>query len=186
MTSNVGKWDNWYRELGTTPSAFRYSETETYKIAAKFLADCETIEDWGVGGGGFLNHCKRAIGVDGSNTPFAAKKYIDLCNYKTSCEGIHLRHVLEHNYEWEKILINALKSATKKIVITFFIPLNDGDTIELAHNLEFGVDVPDLSISKNKFDSIISKYNIYNIDVDIVETNLVDNLMIEIVCKITI
>lgn len=183
--SNLGKWDKWYSELNPDdkPNAYKYSETETYIIAAEFLKDCEVVEDWGVGAGGFLNHLPTAIGVDGSNTPFATKKYIDLCNYITECDGIHLRHVLEHNYEWHKILHNAMKSATKKICITFFIPLNETDTIELAHNLKHGVDVPDLSISRDEFDAILDEYNPKSIDVDVLET--ATGYGIEIVCKIT-
>lgn len=185
-SNNVGKWDNWYRHLKPTdaPDAFRYGETETYNIAANFLSDCDIIEDWGVGAGGFLNHCPKAIGVDGSNTPFAVKKNIDLCEYVSECEAVHMRHVLEHNYEWAKILENAFKSATKKICITFFIPLNEGETIELAHNLKHGVDVPDLSISRQEFDDIVDKYNPTGIDIEVLETRTGYN--IEIVCKITI
>lgn len=183
--SNVGKWDGWYSELDPNgkPHAYKFSETETYNIAAEFLSDCETIEDWGVGAGGFLNHCPKAIGVDGSDTPFAIKKGVDLCTYVSECEGVHLRHVLEHNYEWTKILENALKTASKKICITFFIPLNEGDTIELAHNRDHGVDVPDLSISRDEFDSIVANYKPESIDVDILETKT--GYEVEIVCKIT-
>lgn len=184
--SNIGKWDGWYKELKPTdqPSAFHYSETETYGIAAEFLSDCETIEDWGVGAGGFLAHCPRAIGVDGSDTPFAEKKNVDLCEYTSECEGVHMRHVLEHNYDWEMILENALETASKKICITFFIPLNEGETIELNHNLEHGVDVPDLSISRQSFDDIVAKYNPESIEVEVLETKTGYN--IEIVCKITL
>ena len=183
--SNIRKWDGWYKNLNPNDkNAFRFGETESYNIAAKFLSDCNTVEDWGVGAGGFLNHCPHAIGVDGSDTPFATKKFIDLCDYETKCEGIHMRHVLEHNYEWNKILENAMKSATKKVCITFFIPLNETETIELAHNLPHGVDVPDLSISRDEFDTIVAKYKPESIDVDVLETRT--GYDIEIVCKITL
>jgi hypothetical protein len=164
--SNVGKWDEWYKDFknNETPSSYKYGETLTYKVGAEFLSDCETIEDWGVGGGGFLRHCPKAIGVDGSDTPFAQKKHVDLCTYVSSVEGVHMRHVLEHNYEWAKVLENALKSATKKLCITLFIPLKEGDTEELAHNLPHGVDVPDLAISMDEFVKIIGKHKPKNIE----------------------
>jgi len=157
--SNVGKWDAWYKELPSTPSAFRYSDTITYQLAANFLSDCAVVEDWGVGGGGFLNYRPDAIGIDGSNTPFAKKTYVDLCNYVSECDGVHMRHVLEHNYEWKHILHNAFKSATKKICITLFIEMTSNETKEIAHNLKHGVDVPDLSLSENEFMDIIQSYN---------------------------
>src|SRR5258705_10270963 len=50
--SNLGAWDGWYANLDeTTPSAFRNDDTETYRIAADFLKDCATVEDWGCGAG---------------------------------------------------------------------------------------------------------------------------------------
>jgi len=163
MESNVKKWDKWYENLTESRGAFVYGETPTYELAAKFLEDCETVEDWGCGAGGFLRFCDRAIGVDGSNTPHAQKKFIDLVNYTSESDGIHVRHVLEHNYEWKKILNNILKSARKKIVITMFIPLGD-ETKEIAHNKKHGVDVPDLLISKEEFMDIVKNYNITNIE----------------------
>lgn len=184
--SNVGKWDNWYKEFynNQTPSAYKYGDTETYQVGANFLLDCETIEDWGVGGGGFLRYCPKAIGVDGSDTPFAQKKHVDLCTYISSVEGVHMRHVLEHNYEWQKVLENALKSATKKLSITLFIPLNEGGTEELSHNLQHGVDVPDLSISMKEFNEIIAKYHPTNIETETFTTMTGYNT--EIIYKITI
>ena len=168
--SNVGKWDEWYKELPSAPSSFRYSDTPTYKMAADFLSDCVTVEDWAVGGGGFLNHRPDAIGVDGSNTPFAQKTYIDLCNYISSCEGVNMRHVLEHNINWKDILHNAFKSATKKICITLFIEMTPGETKEISHNLIHGVDVPDLSLSESEFMSIIHSHNPFHYTVESLPT----------------
>jgi hypothetical protein len=181
--SNVSKWDNWYKELGNEPSSYKYSETESYKIAANFLKELDVVEDWGVGGGGFLNHLPSAIGVDGSDTPFAHKKFIDLCNYVSKVNGVHLRHVLEHNYEWKQVLKNALTSAKDKLVITFFIPFSDGQTKELAHNLIYGVDVPDLSISKKEFDSILQSFSTKKIEIISLENGTAYG--IEIIYKIT-
>lgn len=149
--TNLGKWDAWYKTLSSNnASSFKFGETITYKVAADFLSDCISVEDWGIGAGGFLNHRPNAIGVDGSKTPFA-QKVVDLCEYTTKCEGVHLRHVLEHNYQWKNILINAMKSAEKKIAITFFIKFSNTNTILIKDNHNFGVNVPDLSISKQEF-----------------------------------
>lgn len=169
--NNVGKWNEWYRNLPSTPSSFIYGNTITYEKASNFLSDCKEIEDWGCGAGGFLKHRPDAIGVDGSDTPFATKKFINLKEYTTICESIHMRHVLEHNYSWSNILENALKSAQKKLVITLFIPLNDKKTKEIAYNDIHGVNVPDISISKKDFFTIIEKYNPKKIESEKLETN---------------
>ena len=80
------------------------------------LKDCKIIEDWGCGMGWFKQFVKsKYIGLDGSKTPHSDKK-VDLTKYKSSVDGIFMRHILEHNFEWEKILRNACQSFTKKFV----------------------------------------------------------------------
>lgn len=69
------------------------------------------------------------------------------------------------------------------MVITFFIPFSDGETKELAHNLKHGVDVPDLSISKKEFDSILQSFATKNIEIINLET--LTSYGIEIIYKIT-
>ena len=156
--SNVNKWNIWYKDLPNDPSSFRYGDTLTYELGATFLEECKTVEDWGTGAGGFKRYMPTAIGVDGSDTPHAEKKFVDLATYTSECEGIFMRHVLEHNYEWESVLTNAVNSATKKLCIVLFTPLSES-TVELAHNLKIGVDVPDLSLSKLKFEEIVNSVN---------------------------
>jgi hypothetical protein len=92
-----------------------YANAVTYLMAAAFLADVDEIEDWGCGGGGFRRFClsRRYVGLDGSKTPFA-DKIVDLCTYRSNAPDIMMRHVLEHNYDWEKILISAVRSFQQK------------------------------------------------------------------------
>jgi hypothetical protein len=117
---NTAKWDPVYRNL--TEERLWGDET-TYRLAAEYLADVDVVEDWGCGSGGFRFFCKTEyIGIDGSATPFA-DKVVDLCSYTSSADGILLRHVLEHNVEWEKILRNAVNSFQKKLCIILFTPL---------------------------------------------------------------
>lgn len=119
IAQNTAKWDSIYRNL--TEERLWGDET-TYRLAAEYFADVDVVEDWGCGSGGFRHFCKtRYIGIDGSNTPFA-DKIVDLCNYTSSADGILLRHVLEHNVEWEKILQNAVNSFRKKLCIILFTP----------------------------------------------------------------
>jgi len=157
------KWNDWYKDLKIEDcGSFRYGETKTYNLGYEFLKDCNKIEDWGCGAGGFkrffVNDSNKYIGVDGSKTPFADIK-VELINYVSEVEGIYMRHVLEHNYEWKVILENACKSFTKKMCLVLFTPFSD-KTIEIAHNLNHGVDVPDLSFNKNELIEIFEKYDI--------------------------
>lgn len=169
--NNLNKWNTWYTQLPNVPSEFYYGDTVSYKKAAEFLEDCMTVEDWGVGAGGFLRYRPDAVGIDGSTTHFAKKQNVDLKYYTSTCEGICMRHVLEHNYSWDIILQNMLKSATKKVVIVLFIPLSEGETTEIAHNSIHGIDVPDLLINKQEFLNIIKSFKPKAIWTEKVETD---------------
>jgi hypothetical protein len=147
--SNVGKWDGWYRNLSVANQGpIMYANAATYLIAAAFLADVDEVEDWGCGGGGFRRFClsPRYIGLDGSRTPFA-DKIVDLCTHSSNAPGIMMRHILEHNYEWEKILVSAVRSFQEKYCLILFTPFAS-ETKEIAHNRKYGVDVPDISFKR--------------------------------------
>lgn len=161
--SNVGKWDDWYRDLSPAPGAFKYSDTVTYELGSSFLSDCAVVEDWGTGAGGFKRFRPDAIGVDGSNTPHAEKKYVDLVNYLSECDGVFMRHVLEHNYDWLPILRNALRSASRKLCLVLFTPLSETGTKEIAHNKIHGVDVPDLSLGKDELHRVFSEFDLKHV-----------------------
>jgi hypothetical protein len=157
-----GKWDNIYSNLTKDPSSFLYGDTETYRIGADILKDCMTVEDWGTGAGGFKRYRPDTIGVDGSKTPHA-DIITDLTIYHSNVEGIFLRHVIEHNYEWKQVLINALNSASKKIVIILFTPFSAEETIVIPGSLEenrnFGIDVPSISINRDEFYKIVDTFS---------------------------
>ena len=159
------KWNDWYKDLTSNDlGEFRYGNTVTYEKGYTFLKSCDKIEDWGCGTGGFKtlfindNTLNKYTGVDGSKTRFADIK-ADLTSYNSNCDGIFMRHVLEHNYDWKIILENACKSFKQKMCLILFTPFSD-HTKEIAHNLKHGVDVPDLSFDKNELIEIFQKYNI--------------------------
>lgn len=148
MTSGsmLGKWDGWYKNIKSQGS-FRYGNTVTYQLAADFLADVAEVEDWGCGTGGFKRlYNGKYIGVDGSANPFV-DKVADLCTYRSSVDGIVMRHVLEHNYDWADVLAGAVSSFRKKFCLVLFTPFMD-TTGEIAHNKKHGVDVPDIAFNK--------------------------------------
>lgn len=99
---NLGKWDPWYQAVtGEEPCG----DTRTYELGAAYLKECERIEDWGCGRGWFRKYVApgRYRGLDGSRTSFV-DEIVDLARYRSRVEGIFLRHVLEHDWEWEPIL----------------------------------------------------------------------------------
>lgn len=147
--SMLGKWDKWYTNISKKDiGAFLYGDTETYKHASSFLSDMKKVEDWGCGTGGFKRYYQgKYIGIDGSNNPFV-DKVVDLRKYKSKVDGIIMRHVLEHNYDWESILQNAIESFQKKFCLILFTPFGI-KTKEIAHNLKYGVDVPDISFKRS-------------------------------------
>lgn len=117
--------------------AFRYGDTVTYRMAAAFMLDIERLEDWGCGAGGFKRFYRGTyIGVDGSRTPFA-DRIVDLCSYESNVKGILIRHVLEHNHQWEVILNAAVRSFNKKLCLILITPFSDV-TEEVAHNRQQG------------------------------------------------
>ena len=143
--SMLNKWDWWYKNVKRM-SSFRYGNTVTYELAEDFLKNL-SVEDWGCGTGGFKRmHTGEYLGIDGSKTPFV-DKLADLRSYKSSVDGIMMRHILEHNIEWEKVLDNAISSFKKRFCLVLFTPFTDKTKV-IAQNKKHGVDVPDISFSK--------------------------------------
>lgn len=158
--SNVGKWDNWYRGLDVSePQPF--GDGTTYHMAAEWLADCSTIGDWGCGKGAFRNwvsESQKYFGFDGSSTPFA-HEIVDLASFRFETEGLVMRHVIEHDYRWRDILVNAERSYTQRMIIVIFTPMLDSadPAVEEIAFQELGPlgGVPDLSFSAAALTSVI-------------------------------
>lgn len=140
---NTAKWDAWYQDVQARRP---YGDTVTYRLGAEFLAPCTTIEDWGCGLGWMRNFVPkdRYLGVDGSNSRFA-DRIVDLESHTSDVDGIFMRHVLEHNYGWERILANAVSSFRRRLVLVTFTP-HGATTHELVFHDDPGV--PDLSFAK--------------------------------------
>jgi len=152
MMSNLNKWNRWYHDL-SEPQA--YGNTRTYQIGADWLADCKVIEDWGCGKGWFSTFVgpeQVYVGVDGSKTPYATKQ-ADLVDYQSTCDGLFMRHVLEHDPRWEVILFNAMQSFLHRMCLVLFTPRNEMGTTQIAWNDDPGV--PDLSLGRHEIEATI-------------------------------
>ena len=151
--TNGGKWDGWYKDLEVTDTGVKYGDRTTYLMAGAFLADCEEVEDWGCGRGGFRQYCTgRYVGIDGSQTPYA-DKVVELGAYRSSVDGVLLRHVVEHNYDWPAVLEAAVASFRRKLCLVIFTPFGD-TTRELLYHKK--IDVPDLSLAPKDIEAHFS------------------------------
>lgn len=137
----LGLWD--YSKA--SPDQKYGDDDITYEKSMTFLSDCPLVEDWGCGFGTAKKFCKTQYrGIDGSKGPLT-DVIVDLREYKSEADGILLRHVLEHNHDWKKVLDNAIASFKKKLVIILFTPLS-ANTKQIATNWN---NVPDMSFRKD-------------------------------------
>jgi hypothetical protein len=120
-----------------------YGLSITYQLGADWLAACPLVEDWGCGRGYLTTFIERDRyrGVDGSPGSFADIA-VDLSDYRSDAPGVFMRHVLEHDYRWPRILANALTSARERMFLAIFTPTVEY-TDEIAFNADLGV--PDIA-----------------------------------------
>ena len=156
--SNVGHWDQHYKHV-TSPQP--YAETATYAMAAHWLARCSLVEDWGCGLGWARKFFgpDQYIGLDGSDSRFCDKQ-VDLVHYMSvpPVAGILMRHVIEHNNDWDMVLANALDSFTDRMCLVLFTPL-DIVTHQLAWEHEYGV--PTISFALSDLVTLFDKAGVH-------------------------
>lgn len=142
MTDQLAPLANW--NYGGTPQ-FPYGDETTYKKAIEFLDGPYVIEDWGCGTAWAKRFVKRGryVGVDGSWS-LHCDLVADLRLYRSTADAIMMRHILEHNNDWKKIIENALASFQKKFVLILFTPFGE-ITRSIGSTKE---NVPDISFRK--------------------------------------
>jgi hypothetical protein len=144
VESNGHRWDSIYQ---ATVEAQPYGDSLTYQKAAQFLGGLAEVEDWGCGWAWFRRYLPAGVrykGIDGSSSQWV-DEVADLAAYTSKVEGILLRHVLEHNYTWQAVLSNAVKSFTRRLVLILFTPFSDVTQV-LAVNQTLGV--PDIAFAR--------------------------------------
>jgi hypothetical protein len=119
-----------------------YGSTETYELGMSYLSGLPVVEDRGCGSCFARNFLEdsRYVGVDGTDSLWTNIK-TDLRTYRSKPDGIFMRHVLEHNHDWEVILKNAIEDFTHCMVLVIFTPLGE-ETRQIA---TCGNGVPDIS-----------------------------------------
>jgi hypothetical protein len=160
--TNLCRWQDFYTRAG---GPMRFGGEASYRLAASFLKDCASIEDWGAGacwlrqyvyeyGPPGRDHPPRYVSIDGSGPHVDV--LIDLVDYHSECEGICLRHVLEHDENWQIILGNALESFRKRLIIVLSTGLEESDT-ELSFNERIGV--PNIALCRGQVQEILAGYS---------------------------
>jgi hypothetical protein len=142
--SSVNRWKSLHEGIeGVRP----YGDVLTYEKGAAFLKGLP-VEDWGCGLGWF-RRCFEGpyTGLDGSPSRFA-DAIVDLCRHRSKTPGLFMRHVLEHNQDWQAILRNAIASFTRRMVLVLFTPF--AETTRVLRNPEYapGVSIPDISFAR--------------------------------------
>jgi hypothetical protein len=153
----------WYSMIGAwrydNMPKFHYGDDTTYKRGIAFLDGHGTIEDWGCG----FTHAKtfvtnsRYIGVDGSSPH--ADQIVDLSEYTSEVDCIFMRHVLEHNVAWRRILANAVASFTKRMVLIIFTPFADTTRVIAAATHVTSVPTPDISFRKEDLTDYFKQFH---------------------------
>lgn len=108
--------------------------TETYETPVRWLLEtCDSIEDWGCGMAWARKYAEsRYKGVDGSPAAACyADEICDLRDYHSTVDGVFMRHILEHNWDWQVILRNVMNSFTKRMALVLFTPF-----AEFTHPLD--------------------------------------------------
>jgi hypothetical protein len=134
------------------PHAKRYGVEDSYRIGMDWLKDCQLVEDWGCGPAYSRKYRKGAYkGIDG--TDGFCDLVAELTEYRSSTDGLFMRHVLEHNLEWKKVLENALASFQKRMSLIFFTPW--ADKTHVVHEWE---SIPFISFRKQDILDMIGSY----------------------------
>jgi hypothetical protein len=101
----------------------RFGCDTTYKRGAAYLSGVGLVADWGCGTAYFKRFvpagCYR--GIDSSPTA-SCDEVADLASYTGEVDGLFLRHLLEHDLRWRRILGNALASFRRRMVLVVSTP----------------------------------------------------------------
>lgn len=160
--SNLGLWESAY--LNRNP--FPYGNETSYRLGAEFLKTCRTVEDWGCGAQWFrrVMHSVqpevRVTGLDGSAG--FCDRTVELAEYFPSvpADGIFMRHVLEHDYNWKTILNRALDSFSQRMALIIFTPFSAQQTLLSVYHFPAGGSCPYLSLPSREIAQELQRHDV--------------------------
>ena len=147
LTDGIAVQRHWDTVYARAAAARPYGDSTTYRLGAAFIGEL-AVEDWGCGLGWYRRYAIGPYrGIDGSASPFA-DVVADLREYRSSTPALFMRHVLEHNHEWRKILDNAIASFQRRMVLVIFTPF--GERTSIINDVEYtpGERIPDISFAR--------------------------------------
>jgi hypothetical protein len=168
--NNLDKWDRIYGGM-VKGDYGAFGNVETYERAKAFLKDCAKIEDRGCGRAFFstLFPAGQVINIDGTQNP-NVDIHADLEEYRSVVPGIMMRHVLEHNYQWQKVLACAVESFTERMVLVLYTPLVKepvppakewhGFSMEVLDLIECWGNIPVLSLRQKTIEDLLTEHNV--------------------------
>lgn len=128
-----------------------YGNPDSYKVAADWLRGYGPVEDWGCGTRAAEKYLvpSRYAGIDGSGR--FPDVLADLRGYSSTVHCILIRHVLEHNFEWAKILGNALQSFRNRMALVMFMQPEEPERLA---SIEFGI--PNIHVSRERLSQMLT------------------------------
>jgi hypothetical protein len=159
----IGNWN--YSNV----EKIHYGDDVSYRKGIAFLDGHGTIEDWGCGFAHAKTFVKKSeyIGIDGSQSGFA-DKIADLREYTSNTDCILMRHVLEHNDDWRKVLSNAISSFKTRMALIIFTPMSEKTQRITTSRILTLSPVPDISFRKEDLTSLFKhlKYSEESLETD--------------------
>lgn len=138
--------------IGIWKHAKRYGSEASYQAGMEWLKPCSLVEDWGCGPAYSKKYREGSyIGIDG--TEGFCDKVADLRTYKSEVPGIFMRHVLDHNEQWQSILENAIESFQERMSLIFFTPW-----AEKTHIKHYSDGIPVICFNKAEILNLIKPY----------------------------
>jgi hypothetical protein len=132
-----------------------YGDSVTYRLGAAFIGDLP-VEDWGCGLGWYRRYAIGPyVGVDGSPSRFV-DVLADLSRYRSSTPALFMRHVLEHNEDWRRVLDNAVASFRRRMVLVLFTPWAERTTVIREAQLAPGAVVCDIAFAR---EDVIARFD---------------------------
>lgn len=134
-----GKWNH----RAAAGSAL-FGPSDSYIKAMGWLRGFGLIEDWGCGTTRAKTYAgdEPYRGVDGSEG--FADVIADLTEYRSNVPCILMRHVLEHNPEWRRVLENAVASFQRRMALVIYTPMAERTFLHCwADRTDFSEPVPE-------------------------------------------